>query len=576
MTFYMNSLLYNSLKKMKKCTIDDNDPIMLISIETFKNDYDGFIKLYPYHHQEFVFKTLKTDKDYKKFVATFFCIVMNSGLYNDIKIKPKEDVYYIEEMDLKKLTIPKIKELFKKINETITIEKYNDILTNHAGAKLKAKIIETIEFYQSIGKIKYEKGKLKSLSKSPPKKQISPLKEREDIVLININKADSKYLQDIKKEINEIETGEYSIDKLKSDIKNDKFILKAIDGEVKALEFKLKTYKKLSKVDWEGLDNKKDTAKDKLETNLNETIDKMKSTIYDKLNDIKSNPNKIKEKREALLQIIEDPDNGIFSLKGKSREDIRISLIKIVYMFIEVPTFFFKGFNNYVLTGSAGSGKTKVAGVIANVMKNLGILVTTNVIMATKSNLIAAYQGQSGLKTRKVLSNGLEGVVFIDEAYTLTPCNGKNADSYSEEVIGELINFIDKFIGCIVVIVAGYKDKMMDCFMKYNEGMPRRFPKVIELAQYSSNDLFNIFEYFLNDSIDIKSILVIEQRKYMKGIIKTLNDNAVFNNQAGDMLNLSKIIGEDAILHNKKYNKRLINLSFKKFCLTKNIAIDIK
>ena len=53
-------------------------------------------------------------------------------------------------MDLKKLTIPKIKELFKKINETITIEKYNDILTNHAGAKLKAKIIETIEFYQSI------------------------------------------------------------------------------------------------------------------------------------------------------------------------------------------------------------------------------------------------------------------------------------------------------------------------------------------------------------------------------------------------------------------------------------------
>ena len=80
----------------------------------------------------------------------------------------------------------------------------------------------------------------------------------------------------------------------------------------------------------------------------------------------------------------------------------------------------------------------------------------------------------------------------------------------------------------------------------------------------------------MNDSIDIKSILVIEQRKYIKGIIKTLNDNAVFNNQAGDMLNLSKIIGEDAILHNKKYNKRLINLSFKKFCLTKNIAIDIK
>ena len=89
MTFYMNSLLYNSLKKRKNCTIDDNDPIMLLSIQTFKNDYDGFIKLYPHHHQELVFKTLKTDKDYKKFVAKKFCIIMNSGLYNDIEIKPK-------------------------------------------------------------------------------------------------------------------------------------------------------------------------------------------------------------------------------------------------------------------------------------------------------------------------------------------------------------------------------------------------------------------------------------------------------------------------------------------------------
>lgn len=79
----------------------------------------------------------------------------------------------------------------------------------------------------------------------------------------------------------------------------------------------------------------------------------------------------------------------------------------------------------------------------------------------------------------------------------------------------------------------------------------------------------------MNDSIDIKSIFSLEQRKYMKGVIKTLNQNEVFNNQAGDMLNLSKTIGEDAILHDKKYNKKLIDLSFKKFCLTKNIAIDI-
>jgi SpoVK/Ycf46/Vps4 family AAA+-type ATPase len=189
---------------------------------------------------------------------------------------------------------------------------------------------------------------------------------------------------------------------------------------------------------------------------------------------------------------------------------------------------------------------------------------------------VAAYVGQSALKTRKILANGLEGVVFIDEAYTLTPCsNAKNADTYSEESVGELINFIDKFIGCTVIIVAGYKDKMIDCFLKFNEGMPRRFPKMIELSPYSSTDLFNIFEYFLNDSIDVKSMLSLEQRKYIKGVIKTLNDSNIFNNQAGDMLNLSKIIGEDTILYGTKYNKNMMNLSFKKFCLGKNIAIDI-
>ena len=298
-----------------------------------------------------------------------------------------------------------------------------------------------------------------------------------------------------------------------------------------------------------------------------------KKIFYLKFKDVVKKKN-IENKRNELLDILYNKDNGIYSLRGNSRENIKINLLKIMYMFFKIPHFFFKGFNNFLVTGSAGSGKTKLASVIAHMMNNLGILVTNKLVIATKQNLIGEYTGQSGPKTRNLLANSLEGVIFIDEAYTLTPCDKQKNDTYAEEAIGELINFIDKFIGCLVVIVAGYKDKMNDCFLTFNEGIARRFPKVIDLIPYSSKDLYNIFENFLNESIEVPKIFTKKQREFMKSIISALNENEVFNNQAGDMLNLSKVIGEDAILFDDRFNNDIIKYSFMKFCATKNIAID--
>jgi len=418
------------------------------------------------------------------------------------------------------------------------------------------KEIENLKF------VKKEVKKEKPIPKLTPKiKKESPKRIDANEVKLVIEKLDDEYIADVKKELASIDKNDYNLKKLEKDIQSDEFIQKAIDSQLIALDYKYKTYYKLGQYDWQGT--------------LNKIIDNMQNDVLEKYNYLKNNPNAINEKREQLLKIINDPDNGISTIKGSSRESLRISLIKIIYMFIEIPTFFFKGFNNFVLTGPAGSGKTKVAGVISFLMKNLGILITTNVIMATKQNLVGEYVGQSAPKTRNLLANGLEGVVFIDEAYTLTPCQ-KDAtfiDNYAEEAIGELINFMDKFMGCIIIIVAGYKEKMNECFLKFNEGMARRFPKQIELIPYTSSDLFNIFEIFLNDTLEIEKTFSLEQRKYIKGIIMSLNKNNVFNNQAGDMLNLSKIIGEDAILNYKDYNSNLIKLSFKKFGLTKNVAI---
>lgn len=407
-------------------------------------------------------------------------------------------------------------------------------------------------------------------------KNVSSEKIKSENIKLKIKPIDKDYLKELKKKITALETNEYNIKKFEEDLKNDDFINKAIDAHIKALEYKYKIYEKLSLIDWTGF--KKENDGKAYNTNINAIIVNMMQEIKKKIFDLKFKDvvkkKNIENKRNELLDILYNKDNGISSLRGNSRENIKINLLKIMYMFFKIPHFFFKGFNNFLVTGSAGSGKTKLASVIAHMMNNLGILVTNKLVIATKQNLIGEYTGQSGPKTRNLLANSLEGVIFIDEAYTLTPCDKQKNDTYAEEAIGELINFIDKFIGCLVVIVAGYKDKMNDCFLTFNEGIARRFPKVIDLIPYSSKDLYNIFENFLNESIEVPKIFTKKQREFMKSIISALNDNDVFNNQAGDMLNLSKVIGEDAILFDDRFNNDIIKYSFMKFCATKNIAID--
>jgi hypothetical protein len=443
---------------------------------------------------------------------------------------------------------------------------------------LKAKLLE---------KIREEREKKKQLSpkkpspkkaspKKPSPKKASPkLKKADELATIKINlkteRVQGDYLSKLKGEIDSFENDNYSIESLERDIESDSFVKSAIKAQREALEFKLKLYRKLSKTNWQADENQKKSDSE-ISTNLNELIKVLILDIEKEL--LKPKPT-IEEKRYQLLNILYDPDNGIETIQGQSRQNVRLFLVKTIYMFIKVPAFFFNGFINFILTGPAGSGKTKIAGVIAHTMRNLGILLRQNVNMATKQNLIGQFIGQSGPKTRNILAKSMEGVLFIDEAYTLTPCPGEksSADAFSHEAVGELINFIDKFVGCLVVIVAGYKTEMNDCFLKFNQGMARRFPKGIDLQPYLSNDMFKIFEKFLSESIDISNTLSEKQRIYIKSVIEALNEQEIFDNQAGDMLNLSKSIGEDAILYGKKYTDNLIMLTFKKFCAAKNIAI---
>jgi len=435
-----------------------------------------------------------------------------------------------------------------------------------------------------------------SPEKKAPPALAKPKPVDPNIVAVNVTlktkTANKEYLAELKQNIEELENKGYNVDKLEKDIAKDDFVKHAVEAHIQALKFKLKTYKKLSEYKWQAGGGCGKCKKGKMgvkqtggffgekqgnEINLNKVITDMSAEIEKQLAELKASKTAVEDKRNALLSILYDPDNGIATIHGKSRENVRLTMIKIVYMFFKVPEFFFKGFINFMITGPAGSGKTKIGGVVSHMMKNLGILATKNVTMATKQNMTAEFMGQSGPKTRKLLAKSIEGVLFIDEAYTLTPCPGTSNSgnsSYSEEAVGELINFIDKFVGCMVVIVAGYKQKMYDCFLAFNEGMARRFPRTVDLLNYTSDDLYEMFHSFLADSVDVDKVLDKKQLGYIKGIIAALNENGVFTNQAGDMLNLSKTVGEDAVLYSGEYNNPMIKLSFKKFCSSKGVAID--
>jgi SpoVK/Ycf46/Vps4 family AAA+-type ATPase len=141
-----------------------------------------------------------------------------------------------------------------------------------------------------------------------------------------------------------------------------------------------------------------------------------------------------------------------------------------------------------VFTGNPGTGKTTVARLIGQLYKSLGLLSSGHVVEADRSSLVAAYLGQTALKTREVCKQALNGVLFIDEAYSLA-VDGRD---YGHEAIEALLTFMEDHRGEFVVVVAGYSDRM-EMFLRSNPGLRSRFDQTLHFPDYSVSELVTMF-----------------------------------------------------------------------------------
>jgi SpoVK/Ycf46/Vps4 family AAA+-type ATPase len=143
-----------------------------------------------------------------------------------------------------------------------------------------------------------------------------------------------------------------------------------------------------------------------------------------------------------------------------------------------------------VFTGNPGTAKTTMARLLASVYARLGRLASGHLVEVSRADLVAEYLGQTAPKTRAVVARALGGVLFVDEAYSLTPANPW--DDYGDEALAELLKLMEEHRDDLVVIVAGYSDKMAE-FMASNPGLASRFPTTLRFLDYSDDELVAIF-----------------------------------------------------------------------------------
>lgn len=153
-----------------------------------------------------------------------------------------------------------------------------------------------------------------------------------------------------------------------------------------------------------------------------------------------------------------------------------------------------------VFYGPPGTGKTTIARLLGRVYRALGLLQSGHLVETDRSGLVAGFVGQTAIKTDEQINKAKDGVLFIDEAYTLVPENSSN--DFGRESVDTILKRMEDMREGFAVIAAGYTDEM-ERFINSNPGLKSRFSRYFNFNHYTPEELFRIFNIFA-DNVEFK------------------------------------------------------------------------
>lgn len=180
-----------------------------------------------------------------------------------------------------------------------------------------------------------------------------------------------------------------------------------------------------------------------------------------------------------------------------------------------------------VLEGPPGTGKTSVSEILAKIYSKLGIFKKVKFNIVKRADLISEYLGGTTIKTLETLNRCKNGVILIDEAYSLG--SGSSEDMYAKECVDTLNQYLSENVDKIICIIAGYKKELDSCFFSLNPGLRRRFPWTFTVENYNAEELINIF------------YKIIKEKEWdttceKKDLINLINKNLkLFDGNGGDI-----------------------------------------
>lgn len=231
------------------------------------------------------------------------------------------------------------------------------------------------------------------------------------------------------------------------------------------------------------------------------------------------------EPEETLEDLLQQLDSliGLQAVKKQVREII--NLIKVRKKAEEFGQKKISPSLHLVFYGNPGTGKTTVARLLAKIYKKLGVLSKGQFIEVERSDLIGEYVGHTERKTQEAIKSAMGGILFIDEAYTLTQSKGED---FGLQAVAAILKAMEDHRDDFIVIVAGYQEPM-EKFISSNLGLRSRFNKYIKFEDYSPSELYEIFCSFCQEK-------ELSYDKECESFLRSYFDN-LYNNRDKDFAN---------------------------------------